>query len=140
MRGFGALVAGFVVASLLLVLVALLIYITVVTQGTLQSAHQFRTNIQQTERETSCTITNVRTSGGNVLVTVENTGNVPVQLEDVGLFLDHRFKGMCGSVLCVDATGNGVVSPGEEANISVSAPPPTSVTVLFGLSSCTWSP
>ena len=121
---------------LLLIGVAVLVYVSLDAQRVVEAARSYRQSVYETMKKTRCQIVDVNYSDSTLLVVAKNTGELPVDLRHVALFVNGVFAGRCGGITCVDASGNGVVSPGEEFNVTTESSEPLRVLIAFGPVTC----
>ncbi len=122
---------------LLLIGVATLVYVSLDVHRMVVEARMYRQAVYEAMEKTECQILDTKVSGNILLVRAKNTGELPIALTRVALFVDGFFVGRCGDINCADASGNGVVSPGEDFNVTTTvSSPPSRVLVAFGPVTC----
>jgi len=119
-RGFAALVAGFVIMVVLLVAGAAFLAVYLHSQGSVESAQRFSAEVQHLQKSAHITILHYEWNAEVNYLYLEavNDGTVPIRLHDIVLYVNHVYLGRCGEINCVDATENNVLSPGEHLYVA----------------------
>ncbi|MDN5367090.1 MAG: hypothetical protein PWQ11_501 [Candidatus Diapherotrites archaeon] len=134
MRGYATVIASLIMFVVVVSAASVLFVSGVRESARISEAKQFREYVKSQQKKTSVELLGYEWNGDkNTLLLRLRNGDVPLDLNSIGVFVDGIYFGSCSTLGCNESNPDGKLLPGEDLNVSVSIPfKPYRVSVTAG--------